>query len=259
MELKHVKFKEDQGIGWVQFDRPDKLNALNPDVWIDLGKVMDRCIEDDEVRVVIFVGHEKAFIAGADIAFMSQGGIKIALELSSLTMKVQEQIHNIEKPTIAAIEGYALGGGLELALCCDFRVATTTARLGLPEIGLGIIPGGGGTQRLPRLVGVGAAKKLVMLGNMIKSDEAYRIGLVDEVVESGTVREASEKMARKLIERPYWALRAAQTAINSGMNGSLGDGLILEQNLFAMLFETEDQREGMAAFMEKRKAEFKGK
>jgi enoyl-CoA hydratase len=174
-------------------------------------------------------------------------------------MRVQERIADLPKPTIAAISGYALGGGCELALCCDFRIAADNAVLGQPEITLGIIPGGGGTQRLPRLVGLGAATELIFTGEMIKADRAERIGLVSKVVPLDQLEPEAEALASKLMERPALALRAAKTALRKGLSTSLKEGLQIEQDLFSMLFGTEDQKEGMAAFLEKRKPIFKGK
>jgi len=259
MNVKYVKFSVEDQIGWVQFNRPEKLNALNSDVLRDLEKVVERCEEDDEVKVVVFTGNEKAFIAGADIKHMSRGDVNLAYDLSDLSTRVQERIADLKKPTIAAIAGYALGGGCEMALCCDFRIGADTAILGLPEITLGIIPGGGGTQRLPRLIGIGSAAKLILLGEMIKADEAQKIGLLDKVVTFGELKNEVEKIASKLKNRPAVALRAAKIAMRKGLSMSLKDGLILEQDLFVMLFGTEDQKEGMAAFMEKRKPEFQGR
>jgi len=259
MNLKYVKFSVEDQIGWIQFNRPEKLNALNPDVLKDLEKAVEYCDREDKIRVVVLTGSEKAFVAGADIQHMSTGNPNLAYDLSDLTTSVQERIADLKKPTIASIAGYALGGGCEMALCCDFRIGADNAVLGLPEITLGIIPGGGGTQRLPRLIGIGKAARLILLGDMIKADEAQRIGLLDRVVATDELKNETKIMALKLIKRPAVALRAAKTAMRKGLNMSLKDGLILEQDLFAMLFGTEDQKEGMAAFMEKRKPEFRGK
>lgn len=259
MDLKYINFKVQGGIAWVQFNRPERLNALNPDVLRDLEKIVGRCEEDDAVRVIVVTGNEKAFVAGADIEHMSKADIKAAYKLTDQTMQVQERLADLPKPTIAAISGYALGGGCEIALCCDFRIAAENAIFGLPEITLGIIPGGGGTQRLPRLVNLGIAARMIMLGEMIKSEQAYKIGLVDKVVPLNDLREETKVLASKLIERPFMALRAAKTAMRKGLSTSLKEGLQIEQDLFCMLFGTDDQKEGMAAFLEKRKPVFKGK
>lgn len=259
MELKYIVFKKRGGIGWIQFNRPERLNAINPEVLADLETAVVNCEEDDSIRVVVFMGSDKAFVAGADIEHMAKGDIKSAYKLTDLTMRVQERIADLPKPTIAAISGYALGGGCELALCCDFRIAADNAVLGQPEITLGIIPGGGGTQRLPRLVGLGAATELIFTGEMIKADRAERIGLVNKVVPLDQLEPEAEALASKLMERPALALRAAKTALRKGLSTSLKEGLQIEQDLFSMLFGTEDQKEGMAAFLEKRKPIFKGK
>ena len=259
MDFKYIDFKKQDGIGWVEFNRPEKLNALNPDILRDLEKAVVYCEEDDCIRVVVLKGSDKAFVAGADIENMAKGDIKSAYELTDLTMRVQERLADLPKPTIAAISGYALGAGCELALCCDFRIAADNAVLGQPEITLGIIPGGGGTQRLPRLVGLGTAAKLILLGERINSEEGERIGLVDQVVPLGRLEDEARALASKLMQMPFLALRAAKTAIRKGLNVSLKEGLHIEQDLFSMLFGTEDKKEGMTAFLEKRKPIFRDK
>lgn len=259
MDFKHIKFNTRDGIGWIQFNRPDKLNALNPDVLLDMESVLTECERNDAIKVVALKGHDKAFIAGADIKHMAEGDIPLAYALSDLTMRVQERLADLAKPTIAAISGYALGGGCEIALCCDFRIAADNAVLGFPEITLGIIPGGGGTQRLPRLVGLGPATELIFLGEMVKADRAERIGLVNKVVPLDQLETEVKALASKLMERPIWGLRAAKTAIRKGFNASLKEGLHIEQDLFCMLFGTQDKKEGMAAFLEKRKPNFIGR
>jgi enoyl-CoA hydratase/carnithine racemase len=207
----------------------------------------------------VLIGDKKAFVSGGDIDHMAKADIAVAYDLTDLTTRVQERLADLPKPTIAAISGYALGGGLEMSLCCDFRIATDTAVLGLPEITLGIIPGGGGTQRLPRLVGLGPAYRLILLGERIGSQEAASLGLVDKIVHSDHLEDEARALASKLLEQPPLALRAAKTAIRKGMNSSLKDGLQMEQDLFCMLFATQDQKEGMSAFLEKRKPDFKGR
>ena len=259
MELQYVIFTRQDGIGWIQFNRPEKLNAVNPPVLRDLETALGFCEMDDAVRVVVLMGNEKAFVAGADVKDMATREIKFAYELTDLTVRVQERLADLPKPTIAAISGYALGAGCELALCCDFRIAADNAVMGLPEITLGIIPGGGGTQRLPRLVGLAAATELILLGNTIKAEKAERIGLVNKIVPLDRVEDEARDLALQLMQRPFMALRAAKTAIHKGLNTSLKDGLRIEQDLFCMLFGTEDQKEGMSAFLEKRKPVYTGK
>ena len=259
MDLQYILFTTEDGIGRIQFNRPAKLNAVNNDVLMDLEKALDRCLEDEDIRVVILTGNEKAFVAGADVKDMSTGDIRFAYSLTDLTLRVQEKLADLPKPTIAAISGYALGAGCELALCCDFRIASDNAVLGLPEITLGIIPGGGGTQRLPRLVGLSAAAEMILLGKTVKANRAETLGLVNKMVPLNDLERESRELANALIKMPAVALRAAKTAMRKGLGMSLKDGLQMEQDLFCMLFGTEDQKEGMAAFMEKRKPAFKGK
>jgi enoyl-CoA hydratase len=259
MDLKYMNFRSQDGIGWAQFNRPEKLNALNDDVLKDLEAIVAACEADDAIRVLVLTGHEKAFVAGADIGDMATGDIRFACELTDQTIRVQERLADLPKPTIAAISGYALGGGCEISLCCDFRIAADNAVFGLPEITLGVIPGGGGTQRLPRLVGIAAAAELILLGEMIKADKAESLGLVNKVVPFDQLEEEVKALAAKLMQRPSLALRAAKTAMRKGFNVSLKEGLQIEQDLFCMLFGTKDQKEGMAAFMEKRKPAFKGR
>ena len=257
--LKYVACKQEGRIAWVRLNRPEKMNALNPELLRDLESAVAWCEEDRSVGVIVLIGDKRAFVAGADIDYMAKGDIALAYDLTDLTMRVQERLADLPKPTIAAISGYALGGGLELSLCCDFRIATDTAILGLPEITLGIIPGGGGTQRLPRLVGLGPAYRLIFLGERIGSREAATLGLVDKVVPTDQLQDEVRALALKLLELPPLALRAAKTAMRKGLNSSVKDGLQMEQDLFCMLFATQDQKEGMSAFLEKRKPDFKGR
>lgn len=254
-----VNLTIDNGIGWIRLNRPEKLNALNSVVYLELEQVVADVERNDSVRVVVVTGNERAFAAGADIDHMAQGDVKAACELTDQGMRTQERLADLPKPTIAAISGYCLGGGLELALCCDFRIASETAVFGLPEIGLGIIPGGGGTQRLPRLVGTGPALKLILTGDTINATDALGIGLVEQVVVVAEVERSVEAFAARLIKRPAMALRAAKSAVRKGMSMSLKDGLVVEKDLFCMLFGTADQKEGMRAFLEKRQPEFSGK
>ncbi|GAB6144796.1 enoyl-CoA hydratase/isomerase family protein [Desulfocicer niacini] len=258
MSKNYVSLTIDNGVGRIQFNRPEKYNAVNPEVLLDLEKAVVACESDPLVHVVVLTGNKKAFVAGADIAHMATADVAVACELADLTRRVQERLADLPKPTIASISGYALGAGCELALCCDFRVADESAVLGLPEITLGIIPGGGGTQRLARLVGMSAATRMVLLGETINAKEAKQIGLVDSLVPPEALEAEVAALADKICKRPVMALRAAKTAMRKGIGVSLKDGLQMEQDLFCMLFGTMDQKEGMAAFMEKRKPQFKG-
>lgn len=258
MELKTIQFSKQDGIAWARFNRPEKLNALNDTVFQDLDKILADCAADDAIRVLVVTGGDKVFAAGADIDGMAAGNIKSAYTLTDQTIPVQERLADFPKPTIAAMAGYALGGGLEAALCCDFRIAADTVVVGLPEINLGIIPGGGGTQRLPRLINYSMAAEMIMLGGMIKADKALALGIVNQVVPAADLEKEVIAFARKLMAKPAMALRAAKTALRMGLNTSLKDGVKIEQDLFCMLFGTADQKEGMAAFLEKRKARFQG-
>ena len=259
MDFKTIIYEVKDNIAWVRLNRPDKLNALNPQVFREIGEAVELCEADQEVRVLVLTGNEKAFAAGADIEHMSKGDILDAYMFGDKVVRIQEMLADCPKPTIAAISGYALGGGLEVSLCCDFRIVTESAVLGLPEISLGIIPGGGGTQRLPRLINYSMAAEMIMTGEMIKADQALQIGLVNRVVPTDKLEEEVVAFAKKLIKRPAIALRAAKIAMRKGLNVSLKDGVQMEQDLFCMLFGTRDQKEGMAAFIEKRKANFKGR
>lgn len=259
MELKHILFCCEHGIGWIRFNRPKKLNALNTEVFKKLGKVISKCETDDSVWIIVLTGDKKSFIAGADIHQMAAGDVNFAYNLTDLAMHVQERLADLPKPTIAAISGFALGGGLEIALCCDFRLAADNAVMGLPEINLGIIPGGGGTQRLTRLINHSNSAAMIMLGETIKAKKAEQLGLVDRVVPLSELDKEVKSLAIKLMEKPSIAIRAAKTAIRKGLNVSLKDGLQIEQDLFCMLFGTQDQKEGMTAFIEKREPFFSGK
>lgn len=259
MEYQTIIFSYENSIARIRFNRPAKLNAMNAQLLADLEKAIIDCEKNDDIKVVILTGNEKAFIAGADIAPLANADVGSAYHLAEFTMQVQERLADLPKPSIAAISGYALGGGLEIALCCDFRVAAENALLGLPEITLGIIPGGGGTQRLPRLVGLGLATEMLMLGVPIKADKALATGLVSKVVPLDQLESEAEALAKRLTEIPVVAIKACKTAMRAGLNTGLKEGLRIEETAFCMLFGTQDQKEGMAAFIEKRKPKFRGK
>lgn len=258
MEPKYISLEVRNGVGRIKFDRPEKLNAVNPEVLRQLEAALALCEADEQVGVLVLTGDEKAFIAGADLENMSEAGVRQALELTEQTMRVQERLADFPRPTIAAVAGYALGAGFEIALCCDFRIGAENAVLGLPEVGLGIIPGGGGTQRLPRLIGLAAATELVLLGARIDARRAVELGLLNKVVPLGSLEEEVNALAAQLLSKPALALTAAKVAMGRGANMALKDGLKLEQSLFAMLFGTRDRQEGISAFLEKRKPRFEG-
>lgn len=258
MNLLSMTFEKKDGIGWARFNRPEKLNALNAEVFQDLGTIAEACEGDDEVKVLVLTGSDKLFAAGADIDGMAKGSIKDAFEMTDKGIPVTERLADLAKPTIAAISGYALGGGLEAALCCDFRFGDETAMVGLPEINLGIIPGGGGTQRLPRLINPSKALELIMTGEIINAQKALDLGILNHLTPAGELDAAVAAFAKKLMAKPAMGIRAAKAAVRKGLNTSLKDGISIEQDLFCMLFGTRDQKEGMGAFLEKRRPEFKG-
>jgi enoyl-CoA hydratase len=246
-------------LAWIRFNRPDKLNAMNAALIAELDIALRECEADPQVKAVVLTGSDRAFMAGADIQPLAGADVCTADRIAEETMRVQERLVELPKPTIAAIAGFALGGGLEIALCCDFRLAADNAVLGLPEITLGIIPGGGGTQRLPRLVGLGVATEMLLLGTPVNAQQALSIGLVHQVLPLDKLLAGAETLAGKLAEIPSVAMKACKAAMKAGLNTGLKEGLRIEQNAFSMLFGTLDQKEGMAAFLEKRKARFVGK
>ncbi|MEM2022623.1 MAG: enoyl-CoA hydratase-related protein [Archaeoglobaceae archaeon] len=252
-----VKLEFDGELAIITLNRPEKLNALDTETRKELMEVFNQA--EQRARVAIITGSGKAFAAGADINELIQRTPSIALEAGKLGTELFNRIEESDLVTIAAINGFALGGGCELAMACDIRIASKKAKFGQPEINIGIIPGAGGTQRLPRLVGLGMAKKMVLTGEMIDAEEAFRIGLVEEVVDDEKLMERAKEIARKILEKPPLAVRYAKKALNASRNMSLLDGLRYELSLFSILFSTEDAKEGMKAFLEKRKAEFKGR
>jgi len=243
-----VRLEVADGIGTIRLDRP-KVNALNDQVTAELADAA-RAAAADEVRAVIIYGGERVFAGGADIGVMAEAGYAEMAARSGRLQETMDLIAALGKPVVAAITGYALGGGLELALAADFRVAGESARLGQPEILLGVIPGAGGTQRLPRLVGPAKAKDLVFTGRMVKAAEALQIGLVDQVVPDSEVYIAALDLVKRYAVGPALALRAAKQAIDYGLGTDLATGLEIERVQFAALFGTDDQRAGMRSFLE---------
>jgi len=254
---EHVRFEVTDGIGTIRLDRPP-MNALNTAIQEDIRAAADRAAADDAVRAVVVYGGEKVFAAGADIKEMAGMGYAAMAARGPGLSSAFDAVARIPKPVVAAITGYALGGGCELALACDWRVAAADAKLGQPEITLGVIPGAGGTQRLGRLVGPAKAKDLVMSGRFVDAGEALAMGLVDRVVPAGEVYEAALALVRPYVNGPALALRAAKLAVDRGLQLDLASGLAFESQLFAALFGTHDKAEGMAAFVEKRKPDFTG-
>lgn len=247
------------GIAAVTVNRPDKLNALNAETVRELDAVLRSVRDDDGVRAIILTGAgEKAFVAGADIGELARMGPVEGVRISREGQGTFRMMERMPKPVIGAINGFALGGGLELALACHVRLASSRARFGLPEVKLGIIPGYGGTVRLPRLVGRGRALELMLTGEMIDAEEAYRIGLVNRVTPPESLLDAARELAAKMIANGPIAIALALESVDRGMSTTIDDAQILESNLFGLLASTDDMREGMTAFLEKRKAEFKG-
>lgn len=260
MEYKNVLTKKDDGLGWIIINRPDRLNALNAETVKELQQAFLSFEGDSEVKAVILTGSgEKAFVAGADIDELSRldisTGEKYVLEGQKLTILIE----NFKKPVIAAVNGYALGGGTELALSCHIRIASEKAKMGQPEVKLGLIPGFGGTQRLARLVGKGKALELILSGKMIDAQEALTIGLLNRVVPHEELSSTCEAIAREIVDNSPIALGYSIQAINEGLDQTLEEGLHLEAKLFGKTCATEDSKEGTQAFLEKRKANFRGK
>ena len=244
-----VRLEVADGIGTIRLDRP-QVNALNDQLTAELAAAASEAEDTEEVRAVIIYGGEKVFAGGADIAEMAEADSAAMAAWSGRLQAALSRVAGIGKPVVAAITGYALGGGLELALTADFRVAGENARLGQPEIQLGIIPGAGGTQRLPRLVGPAKAKDLIFTGRVVKAAEAHAIGLVDLVAPDESVYHAALDLVRRYATGPALALRAAKQAIDYGLGVDLATGLEIERVQFAALFGTQDQRVGMRSFLE---------
>jgi enoyl-CoA hydratase len=260
MDYDNLLFEVGEQIARITFNRPNMLNALNRKTMEELGDCLKKVRADDAIRVLILTGAgEKAFIAGADINELSQQTPVIGREF---TLYGQEIIHRLEtlgKPAIAAINGFALGGGCELALACTLRIASRNAKLGQPEVKLGLIPGYGGSQRLPRLCGKGVAHELILTGEMITAEEALRVGLVNRVVEPGELLATAEAIAKKIIANAPLAVKYALEAVEHGMEMPQEEGLHLEATLFGLCCATQDMREGTRAFLEKRSPKFEGR
>jgi len=255
-----IRLEVDSGVGTIRLDRPP-MNALNRQVQEEIRAAAQEATQRDDVRAVIVYGGEKVFAAGADIKEMADMTYADMSARAGQLSTSFTAVAQIPKPTVAAVTGYALGGGLELALCCDRRIAGDNAKVGQPEILLGIIPGAGGTQRLARLVGPSKAKDIIYTGRFVDAQEALHIGLVDEVVAPDDVYEAAKKWASQFSNAAARALAAAKTAVDGGLDGDLNSGLRLESQVFAALFATEDQKTGMRSFIENGpgKATFSGK
>ena len=254
MELKNVILEKEGHLAIVTMNRPKALNALNSETLKDLDAVITDLENDNDIYAVILTGAgEKSFVAGADIAEMKDLDEKQGQEFGKLGNDVFLRLENLNKPVIAAINGFALGGGCEISMACDIRIASETALFGQPEVGLGITPGFGGTQRLARIVGLGIAKELIYTAKNIKADEAYRIGLVNKVVPLENLMDEAKKMASKIIANAPVAVRLCKDAINRGMQVDIDKAVMIEAEDFGKCFSSADQKEGMTAFLERRK------
>lgn len=260
MEYKNIMFGVEGSVAIVTLNRPEVLNALNEETMKELGTAMSECKQNETVRVVILTGvGDRAFIAGADIKEFVGKSPATIMSFAELGHNVVRIMETMGKPIIAAVNGYALGGGLEMSMACDIRFASEKARFGQPEILLGLIPGMGGTQRLSRLIGIGLARELVMSGEQITAQRAYEIGLVNRVFPAEQLMEETQKFAQRLVGLPPFALRMAKYAMNYGYDLALENANTLELQCFSQCWSTEDLKEGVAAFLEKRKPSFTGK
>ena len=259
-QYENLIFEKKDGIAYITINRPKALNALNKEVYDDLNPVLDDIAADESVRVVIVTGSgEKSFIAGADIAYMLPMSSPQGKAWGEIGQNTLAKLENLPQPVIAAINGFALGGGCEFCMACDIRIASENALFGQPEVGLGIIPGFAGTQRLPRLVGKGRAKEILLTASNIDAQEAYRIGLVNKVVPLDQLMAEAEKMAKKIMKNAPYAVRLCKEAVNVGMEVDLKTGSQYEGALFGTTCATADKQEGMDAFLNKRKPTFTGK
>jgi enoyl-CoA hydratase len=260
ISLENLLYEKKGAIAYVAVNRPRALNALNQATWEDLRAAFEDARDDAGVRGVILTGAgEKAFIAGADISGLAQVTAVEAERASAYGQEVLNFIENLGKPVIAAVNGFALGGGCETAMACAIRVASVNAKFGQPEVKLGLIPGGGGTQRLPRLVGKGRALQLILSGEIIGAQEAYRIGLVNEVVPAADLIPRAEEILRQIFSNAPIAVRYSLEAVNRGLETGLAEGLSLEASYFGICAGTEDKKEGASAFLEKRAPRFQGR
>ncbi len=255
-----IEINREMGVAWITLNRPHRLNSFTPEMLAEFSSALDEVEADKETRCVVITGAgDKAFSAGADVTSFTGITPATAVDAMIKGQEVFARLERLSKPVIAAINGYALGGGMELSLACDFRLASENAELGQTEMRLGLLPGWGGTQRLVRLVGLAKAKELIMIGERITAEQAREIGLLHKVVPKDKLREETTSLARKLAEGPPVALKLAKYALNYGTQVPLDVGLKLEAAAFGVVISTKDVSEGISAFMSKRKPEFKGK
>lgn len=260
MSYSNILFTKENGIGVLTVNRPEKLNALNTETIMELNDCIGKIENDSEIKVLIITGGgKKSFVAGADILEMSMKNAVEGRNFGKIAQDTFTRIENLPQPVIAAVNGYALGGGCELACSCDFRYCSDNAKFGQPEVGLGVTPGFGGTQRLPRIVGRGYGKELIYTADMIDSQEAYRIGLVNKVCPQDQLMDECLKTAKKICNNAKIAVQLSKSAINRGINCDIVTAIAYEDEVFGLCFATEDQKEGMAAFLGKREKQFAGK
>lgn len=257
--FEHVRIEKDNGIIRISIDREEALNALNEKVLNELDCALNEVKNDTDARALVITGIGRAFVAGADIALQSVFDVNDGRLWGRKGSSIFRKLELLEIPTIAAVNGFALGGGCELALACDMIIASSKAKFGQPEVGLGITPGFSGTQRLPRRIGIARAKELIFTGKMINAVEAEKIGLVNKVAEPENLLEEAYSLAAECAKNAPFAVKYAKACIDRGMMTDIDTGIAIENELFAMCFATDDQKEGMKAFLEKRPAEFKGK
>ncbi|UCG45263.1 MAG: enoyl-CoA hydratase/isomerase family protein [Candidatus Bathyarchaeota archaeon] len=259
MGFKNLLYEKKNGVATITINRPNALNALNAETIPEFFSSLEDAEKDNNVRVIVITGAgEKAFCAGLDLKTVRDISVVKAVEMSRLGQKMTVRLEELGKPVIAAINGYALGGGIELAMACDIRIASENARIGQTEVNVGLIPGWGGTQRLPRLVGRGRAKELIFTGKMIDAKTAESIGLVNMVVPADKLRSTVEELAEVIMSKPPIAIRLSKELINRSIEADLGIGLVHEAEAFGILSSTEDYREGVSAFIEKRKPKYQG-
>jgi enoyl-CoA hydratase len=257
---KTLIYEKKDNIGVLTINRPEKLNALSDELIEELGVFLDAVEADREIRVLVITGAgEKAFVAGADIQELVDRDALKGRMVSRTRQGIFSRIENLPIPVVAAVNGFALGGGLELALACSIRISSDRGQFGAPEVKLGIIPGDGGTQRLPRLVGLGRAMEMILTGDFIDAQEAYRIGLVNRIIPHEELMEKAMELAKKIASRPPLAVQFAKEAVNRSQEGDAVSGYALESYLHALTCTTEDKKEGVQAFLEKRRGTFKGK
>ena len=260
LQLQNVLYEKKGPIAYVSINRPKVMNALNQSVFSDLREVFEDARDDSSIRGIILTGSgDKAFAAGADIAEMAKSSALEAEKSTRHAQAVTEIMENLGKPVIAAVNGFALGGGCELAMACTFRIASENAKFGQPEVKIGIMPGAGGTQRLPRLIGKGRALQLILTGEIINAQEAYQIGLVNEVVASAELIPRVEAILKQILANAPFGVKFSIDAVNKGLDASVSEGLLIEASFFALCAGTEDKKEGTSAFLEKRAPQFQGR